>query len=95
MRRVHADSRQPYGSPRIQAALRQQGISCNHKRVERLMRWHGIRGGDRRKRRPVTTQSRHTYPLAANRLQRDVTADAPNHKWLGDIRYLDTAAGLL
>lgn len=95
MRRVHAASRQTYGSPRIHAALRQQGVACNHKRVERLMRLHGIRGCDRRKRRPVTTHSRHDYPVAANSLQRDFTADAPNRKWLGDISYIDTREGFL
>jgi transposase InsO family protein len=95
IRRVHADSRHTYGSPRIQAALRQQGMVCNHKRVERLMRLYGIRGGDRRKRRPITTQSRHAYPVAANILQRDFTAESPNCKWLGDISYIDTMEGFL
>lgn len=95
IRRVHAASRQTYGSPRIHAALRQQGIICNHKRVERLMRFHDIRGRDRRKGHPVTTQSRHAYPVAANILQRDFTADTPNRKWLGDISYIDTAEGFL
>ena len=96
MRRVHADSRHTYGSLRIHAALRQQGVVCNHKRVERLMHLHGIRGCDRRhRRRPVTTQSRHAYPVAANLLQRDFTAEAPNRKWLGDISYIDTLEGVL
>jgi transposase InsO family protein len=95
MRRVHADSRHTYGSPRIHATLRQPGIICNHKRVERLMRLHDIRGCDRRKRRSVTTQSRHAYPVAANSLQRDFSADTPNRKWLGDISSIDTAEGFL
>jgi transposase InsO family protein len=95
IRRVHADSRQTYGSPRIHAALRQQGVVCNHKRVERLMRLHGIQGCERRKRRPITTHSRHEYPVAANILARDFTADAPNRKWLGDISYIDTSEGFL
>ena len=95
IRRVHADSRQTYGSPRIHATLRQQGLVCNHKRVERLMRLQGLRGCERRKRRPITTQSRHDYPVAPNRLQRDFTADMPNCKWLGDITYIDTAEGFL
>lgn len=95
IRRLHADSRQTYGSRRIHAALRQQGIGCNHKRVARLMRLHGIRGCDRRKRRPVTTHSRHEYPVAANILARDFSTDAPNRKWLGDISYIDTREGFL
>jgi transposase InsO family protein len=95
IRAVHRASRQTYGSPRVHAALRQQGIGCNHKRVARLMRSHGIRGCDRRKRRPVTTQSRHAYPVAANLLARDFSADAPNRKWLADISYIDTLEGFL
>lgn len=95
IRRVHQDSRQTYGSPRVHAALRRQGIVCNHKRVERLMRRHQIRGCDRRRRRPRTTDSHHAYPIAANLLQRDFTATAPNRKWLGDITYIDTLEGTL
>jgi len=95
IRDVHRGSRQTYGSPRIHAVLRARGVVCNHKRVERLMRVHHIRGCDRRKRRPTTTQSRHPYPVAANLLRRDFTAEAPNRKWLGDISYIDTREGVL
>jgi putative transposase len=92
---VHRASRHTYGCRRVQAALRQQGLICNRKRVARLMRLHGIRGCDRRKRRPSTTQSRHPWPVAANLLDRDFTADKPNQKWLGDISYIDTVEGFL
>jgi putative transposase len=93
--RIHAASRQTYGSPRVHAALRQQGVICNRKRVARLMRLSGLRGCDRRRRRPVTTQSRHDYPVAANVLARDFSAQAPNQKWLGDISYIATQEGFL
>ena len=95
IRRIHQESRRTYGSPRVHAALRAQGVVCNHKRVERLMRLHHLRGCDRRRRRPRTTNSRHAYPVAANLLQRDFTATAPNRKWLGDISYIDTLEGTL
>jgi transposase InsO family protein len=95
IRRVHQESRRTYGSPRIHAALRAEGVRCNHKRVERLMRIHQIRGCDRRRRRPKTTDSQHGYPVAPNLLQRDFTATAPNRKWLGDISYIDTLEGTL
>lgn len=95
IRQVHAASRQTYGYRRIQAALRHQGIVCNRKRVARLMRLYHLRGMDRRKRRPITTRSGHTLPVAANRLQQDFTAEAPNRKWLGDISYIDTDEGFL
>lgn len=95
IRAVHVASRQTYGCRRVQAALRQQGIVCNRKRVARLMRLHDLRGCDRRKGRPNTTQSRHGWPVAANILGRDFTAQAPNQKWLGDISYIETLEGFL
>jgi putative transposase len=42
-----------YGSPRITAALHQDGWPVNHKRVERLMRQMGLQAlYPRRKRKP-------------------------------------------
>jgi putative transposase len=33
MRAIHAESRRTYGSPRVHAELRAQGLCCNRKRV--------------------------------------------------------------
>lgn len=83
-----------YGSPRIYAALRREGICCSRKRVARLMRLHGIQA--RRKRSyKVTTQSNHRFPVATNVLNQQFTAVRPNQIWLGDITYLATAEGWL
>lgn len=95
LRQVHAASRQTYGYRRVQAALRQQGVVCNRKRVARLMRLHHLHGILRRKRRPITTRSGHALPVAANHLRQDFTAEAPNRKWVGDISYIDTDEGFL
>lgn len=43
IRRVHADHRGRYGAPRIHAELYAEGQSVSRKRVERVMRRHGIR----------------------------------------------------
>jgi putative transposase len=95
IQQAHLDSRGTYGSPRIQPALRAQGIVCNHKRVERLMRVLHIQGLSRRRKRPTTTDSNHKLPVASNVLNRDFSARAPNQKWLGDITYIDTLEGFL
>jgi putative transposase len=58
-----------YGSPGITVALRREGKSCNHKRVERIMREKGLQARSKRRFRPRTTDSKHPHPIAPNRLQ--------------------------
>jgi transposase InsO family protein len=95
IRAVYQAGRGVYGSPRIHAALGQQGIRCSRKRVARLMRQHGLHSRRRPKRRLHTTDSRHNRPLAPNLLKRDFSADAPNEKWVGDIVGIWTDEGWL
>ncbi len=95
---VHAKSRRTYGSPRVQAELRSQGIRCSRTRVARLMRAEGLRGTRRRRRRPATTDSSHAYPAAPNVLARRFSIAAiaePDRIWAGDITYLPTREGWL
>jgi transposase InsO family protein len=94
IRRIHKKSRRTYGSPRVHAELRAEGVICNHKRVARLMRLEGIQGR-RKRRKVVTTDSRHAYPVAPNLLNRKFEAEAPNEKWVADITYIPTREGWL
>ena len=48
-----------------------------------------------RPRRVRTTDSRHDFPIAANLLERNFTAAAPNRIWLADITYIETDQGWL
>jgi putative transposase len=74
--------------------LRRQGIRCGRKRVARLMRLAGF-VATHRKRKPQTTDSNHEHPIAANVLNREFTASAPNQRWVGDITVVDTQEGWL
>jgi len=94
IRAIHQASRGTYGSPRVQAELRAQGMVCNHKRVERLMRLDGL-CGIRRHRRVVTTRAASDGLVAPNHLNRNFTAAAPNRVWLTDITYIPTHQGWL
>jgi len=94
IRRIHHKSRRTYGSPRVCAELQADGIVCNHKRVARLMRLEGLYG--RRKQRKVrTTDSKHSFPIAHNLLNRQFQSDTPNTKWVADITYIPTCEGWL
>jgi transposase InsO family protein len=94
IRRIHADNRAVYGSPRVHAALRAEGRRVGVNRVARLMRRHGIQGRHKR-RAPRTTDSKHSHPIAPNLLDRQFIAAAPNQVWLADITYLSTGEGWL
>jgi len=92
--RIHKQSYRTYGSPRVQAELRAEGVVCNHKRVARLMRLEGLQGR-RKRRKAATTDSQHPYPVAPNLLNREFESDAPNEKWAADITYIPTQEGWL
>ncbi len=95
IRREHEVSRQTYGSPRIHAALKQQGMQVGRNRVARLMRNNGVVGKTPRRKRPVTTQREPGALAAPNLLAQNFTASRPDEIWLSDITYIDTAEGWL
>ena len=72
--------------------LRRRGFPASKERVERLMRENGIHARHKR-RYKVTTDSRHTLPVAENLLDRQFTPTAPNQIWISDITYLWTDEG--
>lgn len=83
---VHASfeaSKHRYGSPRIHRDLLEQHVRVSRKRVIRLMQEEGLKARVR-KRFTCTTMSDHDQPVAANLLDRQFTADAPNQRWVGD-----------
>jgi transposase InsO family protein len=63
--------------------LHEAGEPVSEKRVGRLMRAEGLRGRVRKRFR-CTTMSEHDLPVAANLLDRQFTAEAPNQRWVGD-----------
>lgn len=74
-----------YGYRRVGAALRQQGLVVNHKKIRRLMREHGLQPKVR-KRFVATTDSNHDGPIFPN-LAKDIVPTGPNQLWVSDITY--------
>jgi len=97
--RIHGDSRQTYGAPRIHFELRTLGVSCARKRVARLMREAGLFGCGGRSRKARTTlrsRTEHTPPPAVPDLvKRNFTPEASDHLWVADITYVRTWEGWL
>ena len=86
-------SRKTYGSPRIHEDLRDDhGEKVGRNRVIRLMQEEGLRARPR-KRFKCTTMSDHDQPVAANILDREFEAEAPNQRWVGDTTEMRTASG--
>jgi putative transposase len=77
------ESKQRYGSPRIHEDLIEQDEHVSRKRVVRLMQEDGLQARAR-KRYKITTMSDHDQPVAANLLDRQFEAAAPNQRWVGD-----------
>jgi len=83
-----------YGSRRLSAALKAQGLPAGRHRVRRLMAQHGLKA--RWKRKFVhTTDSKHDQPIAANILDRRFNPDRPDQAWVADITYIRTGRGWL
>ena len=76
-------SQHRYGSPRVHEDLIEQHEHVSRKRVVRLMQEDGL-VARLRKRYKLTTMSDHDQPVAANLLDRQFEADAPNQRWVGD-----------
>lgn len=91
---VYNDSGKTYGSPRVCRELKAAGVACSENRVARLMRLCKLRPKQVR-RYNSTTKRNKAHPVAPNVLNRDFSADRPDHKWLSDITYIPTGDGWL
>ena len=91
---VFEASGRTYGSRRMSAALRQQGIDVGRYRARTLMQRNRLHPQWRRKF-IHTTDSKHGSPVAANILNRQFRPDRPNQSWVADMTYVQTRSGWL
>jgi putative transposase len=92
--RIFHEHRQVYGSPRVHAELRAQGVVCSKQRVARLMREMEL-AAKRRRHKPVGTTRTRGALVAANLLNRECEAQSPNSKWVSDTTFVWTTEGWL
>jgi putative transposase len=82
------------GSRRMVKHLRDDGHQIGRYKVRRIMRQQGLIARTP-KRFKLTTDSKHSFPVAANVLDRRFDVDAPNTVWTADISYVWTFEGWL
>lgn len=94
LRKLHADSRGIYGSPRLTVAAKAAGIAIGRHATARLMRREGLVGRCW-SRRPRAAAPPAAVAVAPNRLLRAFKQAVPNRVWVTDITYLPVKHGML
>ena len=91
---IFKEHRGKYGSRRISKQLKAEGYPVGRYKARRLMRELGLKA-KAPKRYKITTDSRHSFPIAPNILDRKFNVDQPNTTWTTDITYVWTLSGWL
>ncbi len=94
IKEIFDESRASYGVRRITKQLKDENHQIGRYKVRRIMRQMGLKAKTPR-RFKLTTDSRHSFPVAPNVLNRDFDVDAPNKVWTADITYVWTFEGWL
>ena len=94
IRELHQGFRRAYGAARVHQALRQNGLSCSRRRINRLMREMGIKAASTGL---YTWQPGRQafYSATGNHLKLAGEPDAVGEQWAGDFTYIKTRSGWL
>ena len=90
---IHEGSRKIYGSPRIEKSLRKAGVKTSKKRVLRLMKEQGLKGCYNERKRPKTTDSKHSNRISNNFLKVRDFPTRPKEVVVVDTTYVWTDSG--
>lgn len=94
IKEIFTKSKERYGSPRITAELKRNGMGYNRKRIARLMNKYSIAAKMFRKYKR-TTNSEHQKEKSVNILDRQFNREKINEVWTSDITYVPTNEGWL
>lgn len=95
IRQAFDTSRKVYGSPKIYHELKKSGYKVSKDTVARIMHKMNIKAKTKRRFKIVTTDSKHTFPVAENLVAQNFEVSVPGEILLGDITYIPTGEGWL
>jgi len=83
-----------YGKKRIYHQLRRDGLTINHKRVERIMQENGLTQKRKKRFKVYTTDSNHDYRIYPN-LIKNLPPGRLNQIWVSDLTYVRLKSGFV
>ena len=84
---IFEQSKEIYGSCRIQKMLEREGLMYSRSYIGLLMKEMGLKSVLKRKF-VVTTDTKHTFKIANNELNRNFSSLKLGEKWVSDITYI-------
>lgn len=91
---IHIENHCNYGTRRIKRSLAKEGLIVSRRRIMRLMKQEQLVCKAKRKFK-ITTDSKHSLPIAPNLLNRDFSPITMDQCYAGDITYIYTTEGWL
>ena len=87
IKRIFKSSKETYGSPRVHAALKREGVKVSRKRVANLMKLHGLKARCVTLYRSIVKQ-KFFYKAIKNLRQDLPKPTATNQQWSADLTYI-------
>jgi transposase InsO family protein len=94
VKELYFSFKQRYGSPRITKELKALGHQISRNTVAKYMKELGLRSKVSKKFK-VTTDSKHSYLIVNNVLNREFSVAQSSKVWVSDITYIRTKEGFL
>ncbi len=90
---IYVEHKKRIGSPKMKKELAASGVMAGKNLIAQTMRDNGLHAKTHKRFRVVTTDSKHTYPVAENLLNREFNVDEPGKVLVSDITYVKTSVG--
>ena len=87
IKEIFNNSKQRYGSLRVQKMLEREKLQYSRSYISILMRELGLRSV-LKKKFTITTDSKHSFPISDNVLNRNFKSSVIGEKWVSDITYV-------